>query len=154
MPTKKQSPNGTIDFTRLGPGVRRYEWFEVPQGDDEEAEPLRVKVQRLTNAEVAEIPAGKALLKDVLTDYRHCFVAWNLVGMVDGEVVPVPPPAEMDAASFAAVLERVLFMDQQKWLYNTIKHGATLKLLAEGKTLSRSASTPDSPPAGDSSSAT
>lgn len=152
MATKKTaSPNGTIDLATLSPGARRYEWFEMPQADDDDAEPFRVKAQRLTATEMEAIPAGKAKFADVVADFRRYLVAWNLTATTDsGEVVPVMPPAEMDDDSIRIALDRLLYHDQLVFLYNVLKQGHVLKMLAEGKALTRFADTPAPSPEGGS----
>ena len=145
----KASANGTapIDFSTWTPAKRRYDWFEMDQPEGEDGEPFRIRVQRLTQAEVDEIPEGNALMKDVIRDFRRYIVAWNLTAQTDaGDVVPVMPPSEMDEASIEAVIEHILIYEQVRWMYGALKAGDTLKVLAEKKALLRSATTPESPP--------
>lgn len=143
MAAKTTSPNGVIDFAALVPSQRRYEWFAMDQEDGDDGEPFKVKAQRLTPAEVEAIPVGDAKIVDVLTEYRRYLVGWNLTAQTDaGDVVPVPPPAELEPESVAIVLDRLLTQEQAAWLYQVIKAGHVLKMLAQKKALIRSATLP------------
>ena len=144
---KTASPNGTIDFTRLSPAVRRFEWFTMDAAEGDDAEPFRVRAQRLTVAEVEAIPADETPIADVLVANRRYLTGWNLTAMTDtGETQPVPPPAELDDASFRVVLDRLLLRDQVMWMYQVLKAGHLVKMVAEKKASIRSATSPASSP--------
>ena len=151
---KTQSPNGTIDYTLLSRAKRAYEWYEMDRAEgDEESTPLRVKVQQLTPREMQQVPAGDALIKDVLQECAHFIVAWNLTATnQEGEELPVPPPAELN--NVADVVENLLTHKEMTWLYNVIKQGHVIRMLQEKKALKRLGTTAASSPEDSSPDAT
>lgn len=140
MPRKKADPPAVTGYRRK-PRYRDItcDWFELEEGED----PLTVTIQtNLTFEEVNAIPTGKGLKwREVWEVIYPYVVGWNLTAPDDnGEIAPVPPPAEAGPDAFMA-------MDPQEnvWLLGEIRYvhiGGPKELVKNMETERKNESTP------------
>jgi hypothetical protein len=93
MPTKKKAAS-IFDISRVAPEAR-YHWREIER---EDRDPLRVKCLDLNIAQTEAIPYGmRTPMKDAFAVIWPYVVEWDLrmVNKETGEVVDVPPPADL-----------------------------------------------------------
>lgn len=114
-PRKKKVEEAPVfDLTQFRE-ERRYVWREIPR---EDGEPLRVKVLRLTLREVEDIPYSPTTpMRDVYAAIAPYVVEWNFTAenLTTGEVVPVPPPAEVGGEVFE-LMENIIGNEIAQWL--------------------------------------
>ena len=114
-PRKKKVEEAPVfDLTQIRE-ERRYVWREIPR---EDGEPLRVKVLRLTLREVEDIPYSPTTpMRDVYAAIAPYVVEWNFTAenLNTGEVVPVPPPAEVGGEVFE-LMENIIGNEIAQWL--------------------------------------
>lgn len=99
MPTKKKAEPEPFDLSSLRRATR-YVWREVEREDDI---PLRVKLRDLSMGETNAIPLTlKTPLTEALEHIAPYVVEWSLTAerTDTGEIVDVPPPAEVGAEVF------------------------------------------------------
>lgn len=115
---------------------KRYVWRDI---ETEREKPLRVKVEDLSIRQTNDIPWGlKVPLAEAFAAIPEYIVEWTLEAenLSTGEVVPVPPPAEVGWE----VLE-LLTNDEGSSVVNWLKVPQYMKAAAEKKSQSESDST-------------
>lgn len=114
-PRKKKSEDTPVFDLSQFREQRRYVWREIER---EGGEPLRVKLLRLTLREVEDIPyTATTPMRDVYAAIAPFVVEWNFTAenLETGEVVPVPPPAEVGGEVFE-LMENVVGNEIAQWL--------------------------------------
>ena len=94
---------------------KRYVWREIER---EGGEPLRVKLLRLTLREVEDIPyTTTTAMRDVYKAIAPYVAEWDFTAenLETGEVVPIPPPAEVGGDVFE-LMENTVGNEIAQWL--------------------------------------
>jgi len=119
---------------------KHYVWREIER---EGQEPLRVKMQDLSIRQTNAIPWGLSVpLRDAFEAVAPYVVEWNFeaVNMDTGELVPVPPPAEVGWEVFELLPNPVAGA-----IVNWLKIPFYMKTEAEKKSPNESTSTTEPP---------